>query len=463
MSTIDTLLAVTAEDGRYHQITKEISPYVSEFGLMKYRVQAECAYLLLLSDHGSIRPLTKTERRFLEKLPTRMHLKDGHVIEEIERETKHDVNAMIRWLKMKCSSNSLFDVVEMVHCMLTSEDINNVAYRLQIKQTNNRVIMPRLRQVLLTLSDMAEKYCQIPMLARTHGQAAIPTTVGKELANFLARLLKEYVKLGDFCFTAKLNGAVGNYNAHYFLEPQIDWVSFSEKYARLLGFEPNLMTTQINPADDVIEYFKILERINNIMIDLAQDCWRYISDDWFKQAVVGKEVGSSTMSQKVNPIDFENAEGNFGVADALINFFGNKLAISRLQRDLSDSTVMRRIGTVMSGCLIGFVKINVGLKKITPNESVISEVLDRNWAVLSEPVQLVLRKETDLIDPYTLVKEFVRGKSITSLEYLLWINGLPISDQIKEKLRQLTPHKYIGLASDLTKKMLDLAKKILKF
>jgi len=456
--SLNTLLAVTAEDGRYTKITQQLSPYVSEFGLMKYRVFAESIYLVLLSEKGVVRKFTEEETVFITGLSEAMTIVDGERIQEIESKTNHDVNAMIQWIKEKLEANGLGDVVEKVHYLLTSEDINNLAYRLQIAKACKKILFPKIRETLLTLLAMTEKYVRIPMLARTHGQPAIPTTIGKELANFSSRLTKEYVKLVNFStysLTGKMNGAVGNYNAHSLLEKDVDWFDFSKEYVSRLGLKWNPMTTQINPSDDIIEFFQILERINNIFIDFAQDTWRYISDDWFKQKPKEGEVGSSTMAQKVNPIDFENAEGNFGVANTLIDFFVRKLPISRLQRDLSDSTVLRRIGTILSDSLIGFVKINAGLKKVSPNEAVISEALNRNWAILSEPVQLMLRKKTDLDDPYDLVKKFIRGKMIGEQDYRSWIESLNLDDDVRDELLNLTLETYIGLAPELTNFLLS--------
>jgi len=451
---VNTLLAIGSVDGRYREITQPLDIYVSEFGLMKYRVMAECVYLLKLSERGVTRKFNDGEKDFLANLWSQMTVSDAEEIKVIESTTKHDVNAMINWLKQKCASEGLGDVAEKIHYLLTSEDINNIAYRWQIKEANEKIILPSLRKIMMTLMMMAEKYCRIPMLARTHGQAAVTTTVGKELGVFLDRLIKEYTKMKKFRFTGKSNGAVGNFNAHYLLEKEIDWIDFSSDYITQLDLIPNLITTQINPAEDIVEYFQILQRMDNILIDLAQDTWRYISDDWFKQVNKKGEVGSSTMAQKVNPIDFENAEGNFFMANGLIAAIVNKLSISRLQRDLSDSTVIRHLGTIFGDVLVGLTKINNGLGKVSPNEMVMSEALNRNWGILSEAVQLKLRKETNLPDPYTLVKEFVRGRLLTSQNYADWISSLDIELEVCNDLLLLTPESYFGVAPQLTEMLI---------
>jgi len=392
VSYTHVLMATTPEDGRYAPVTKQLDRYVSEFGLMQRRVRAEVVYLTLLSQHGLIRPLTSKELHILTNIHRQMKLKDAIVIKDIETGanaevlakkglkagTKHDVMAMIDWFKFKLRQNGMSDLEEKVHYMLTSEDVNNVAYRLQLLDACREVIFPKLKEILLSLAATSEKHIALPMLGRTHGQPAVTTTFGKEYANFLSRLFREYQKLIACPLTGKMNGAVGNYNAHHFLEEDVNWVQFSEEYAGALGLKPSLYTTQINPPEDIIEFLQILQRINNILIDFAQDNWRYISDDWIGQKRKESEVGSSTMAQKVNPIDFENAEGNFGKANALIGFLVEKLPKSRLQRDLSDSTVMREIGPILDKILIGLEKIKTGLSRTFPNEFVMSEYLNKN-------------------------------------------------------------------------------------
>lgn len=459
---VHVLMTTTPEDGRYADITQKLAPYASEFGLMTRRVRAETTYLILLSKYGVIRPLRDEEIWLLNVMHKRMKLKDVRDIKKIESKTNHDVKAVEKWIRLQLKKSTMADLEEMAHYLLTSEDVNNVAYRLQLADACREVLFPLLKEIMLSFAATAEKYVNLPMLGRTHGQPAVTTTYGKEYSYFLARLLREYKKLIGHSLTGKMNGAVGNYNAHVFLEEGVDWFQFSRDYAHALGLEPNLVTTQIDPPEDIIEFLQYWQRINNILIDFSRDNHRYISDDWVGQKQKEGEAGSSTMANKVNPIDFENAWGNLGASNALIVFLTGSLPHSMLQRDLSDSTVIRRIGPIMGDILIGLTKIKNGLSKVFPNEMVMAESLNKNWAILSEPVQLLLRKKTDMEDPYTVVKNFVRGKIITSKEYGEWIGTLPVSNEVKKELLDLSPERYVGLTGELTQMVVAEANKVLR-
>ncbi len=446
---MDPLQAINPLDGRYSEKTQELAKYVSEEGLIRERVSAECTYFIMLSEYGVIRDLTTEENAVLVSINSAMSFEDILRVKEIEKTTNHDVKSVEVWLREYFSKTSLADITGFFHYCLTSEDINNVAYRLQLQKSKDDIIVPAVNKIIDFIMDFARKYRGMPMLGRTHGQPAIPTTVGKEMVNFAVRLKKESKIFENFKLTAKMNGAVGCYNAHYLIEPDIGWISFSQEYATRLGLKSNLFTTQINAPEDIIECLQILQRINGILIDLCQDMWRYISDDWFKQQKKDGEVGSSTMAQKVNPIDFENGEANLQQSNAIIAGFVSKLPISRLQRDLSDSSTLRNIGPILGYNLVACKSILRGLGKISPNEPVITSALNNNWAILSEPVQLVLKKYSEVDDPYSLVKAFFRGQQINQTDYQNYIDSLPLAARIKESLKNLTPQEYFGLAPDL--------------
>ena len=451
------LNAISPLDGRYAERLGELAPYTSESALIKTRIEVEIKYLIALSEAKVIRDLTPEEKKILEDLTTNMKEEDVLQVKEIEGETRHDVKAVERFLREKLASTSLKDLLEFIHFGLTSEDVNNLAYRLMLSRGVSQVILQHLNKVLKDLSDKSAEYKSLPMLARTHGQAAVPTTLGKEIVNFVVRLRKQMDKLKAFKLTGKITGAVGNYNAHNVAFPKTDWVEFSKNFVESLGLTPNIYTTQINPADDVVEILQIIQRINMILTDLAQDFWRYISDDWFTQELKSGEVGSSTMPQKVNPIDFENAEGNLFMANTLIEGFTRKLPISRLQRDLSDSTVTRNLGVILGHSLLAYKSLITGLSRVHANEAVIKAVLNNNWAILAEAAQTVLRRE-GVADAYNLVKDLSRGQKIGQSEWREWVSKLPVSDEVKKELESLTPEKYTGLAADLTEKALKAIK-----
>lgn len=443
------LTAISPLDGRYRERVAELVPYVSEFNLIRTRIEIEAKYLIALSDVGLVRKLTKSERSRLESFGNQVDLKEARIVKKIEEETHHDVKAMERTFRSLLSGTSLADIIEMVHFGLTSEDVNNLAYRLMLRRATEEVCIPTLDGLINGLIERVGKFKATPILARTHGQPAVPTTVGKELAVFAVRLNSQVRKLENQQLTGKLTGAVGNFNALEFAAPDVNWIKFSQDFVRDLDFEPNLVTTQINPYEDIIEYFQTYQRINSIIIDFDQDMWRYISDDWFIQEARKGEVGSSTMPQKVNPIDFENSEGNLLMANGIIEALSRKLGLSRLQRDLSDSTSIRNIGTVLAYSLIGYKSAIAGLSRVRPNEQKIDSDLNRDWAILAEGVQTLLRRG-GVKDPYTMVTFLTRGEHITEDEWGGWVDKLPISQDQKNRLIGLSPKTYVGLAVELT-------------
>jgi adenylosuccinate lyase len=445
------LTAISPLDGRYRSKVQDLAPFVSEYALIKFRTEIEINYLLALSDAGVARKFTDDEKQKLQSL-LEPSFEDIKKVKEIEQETRHDVKAMERTLRGHLEGTSLEDQIEMIHIGLTSEDINNLAYRLILKRGTDQVI-PAIKEIITVLSDWANSYKNVPMLARTHGQAAVPTTLGKEMVNFAVRLNRQVIKLEKQKLTGKLNGAVGNFNALSYVYPETDWIEFSEKFISSLGFEPNLITTQINQYDDVAEYLQTIHRINSILIDFDQDMWRYISDEWFVQIAKKGEVGSSTMPQKVNPIDFENSEGNLGIANGLIESLSRKLLISRLQRDLSDSTTVRNYGMILGYSLIAYKSILTGVSRVNPNIDKINCRLNKDWAILGEGVQTLLRK-SQVKDPYSLISSLTRGEKVDEKQWENWVNNLPVSDEDKQKLHSLTPEKYVGLATKLTEKAL---------
>jgi adenylosuccinate lyase len=446
---LNELTAISPLDGRYWERVSELSPYASEMGLIKTRVEIEARYLVALSDVGLVRHLTAEEKKRLVSMGESMTEEQVARVKEIETTTRHDVKAMERAFREMVAGTSLEDVTEMIHFGLTSEDVNNLSYRLMLDRARKNILVPTLDKVVDAFVGLADQNKAMPMLARTHGQPALPTTLGKEMVNFAARLNKEVRKLAAAKLTGKLNGAVGDYNALELAAPQVDWIEFSKKFVASLGLEPNLITTQINPYEDEIEMFHLFQLINGIVLDIDQDIWRYISDDWFTQEVKKGEVGSSTMPQKVNPIDFENSEGNVAVANSLFEGMGRKLPVSRLQRDLSDSTTIRNIGVALGHSLLAYKSLLTGLGRIHPNEAAIAASLNDNWTILTEGVQTVLRRAA-LKDPYSIVASLSRGQHIGLDEWSEWIDKLDITPQTKTQLRSLRPEIYIGKAVELT-------------
>jgi len=443
----DELMSITPIDGRYFSKVQELSNFFSEFALIKYRVLIEINYLKMLSGK-IIRNFSDEEKKLLDALLENFNLEDARKIKDIEKVTNHDVKAVEYFLKDKLKETTLKDILEMIHFGLTSYDVNDSALYLMLKHGMEQVYLPSLKKFIESVIDFSEKNKKLPMLGRTHGQPASPTTLGNEIGVFAVRLAREYKKLKDVDYLGKLNGAVGNYNALHLAFPNIEWISFSQEFLSSLGLKSNLITTQIENHDKFVEIFQILSRINGILIDFDQDAWRYISDNYLIQQTNKEEVGSSVMPHKVNPIDFENSEGNAFVANALISGF-SKLQISRLQRDLSDSTITRNFGSAVAYCLLAVKSSMKGLGKVNANEKILLEELNKNPEVLSEAIQTILRKEK-FPGAYEKLKELTRGKEISLKDLREFVNGLEINFGEKEKLLKLEPANYIGKAIELT-------------
>ena len=443
------LTAISILDGRNRKDVAELSSYVSEFNIIRTRIEIEANYLIALSKAGVIRKLTSPEQDLLTSFADNLTLDDAQSIKKIEEETQHDVKAMERFFQTRLTGISLEDIVEAVHIGLTSEDDNNLTYRLILKRVTQDIFVPVLDTFVDELLRMAKATKSMPMLARTHGQAAVPTTVGKELIVFASRLNIEIRELAARQLCGKMTGAVGNLNALHEAYPNIDWIEFSQKFVSSFGLEPNLITTQINPYEDIIAFIQNYQRINGILLDFDQDMWRYISDDWFVQEVKEGEIGSSTMPQKVNPIRFENSEANLGKANALFEFMVRTLPVSRLQRHLADSTIMRDVGVPLGYSLLSYKNSAVGFSRLRPNETEISTHLNRDWSILSEAAQTIMRK-SGVNDPYSLMAKLTRGKHIGKNEWINLIDQLPLGEVEKQSLRSLTPDTYIGEAVRLT-------------
>lgn len=450
----NTLTAISPIDGRYREKVEALAPFSSEMALIRTRVEIEARYLAALSETDILRSLTAQERETLINLGPSLTFEQAQRVKEIEVTTHHDVKAMEKAFREMMAGTSLEDVTEMIHFGLASEDDNNLAYRLMLARAKSQVIIPALDQVVDGLVERARRFKSLPMLGRTHGQAAVPTTLGKELAIYASRLNNQVRKLENYQLTGKLNGAVGNFNAHVLAAPEVDWITFSKEFVESLGLKPNLYTTQINPYEDMIEMFQILQRVNGVFLNINQDMWRYISDDWFVQEVRKGEVGSSTMPQKVNPIRFENSEGNVQMANTIWEGMSRKLAVSRLQRDLSDSTTIRNVGLGLAYGLLAYRNTLEGLQRVRPNREVISNKLNKNWAVLTEGVQTVLRRAGEK-DPYSLVANLSRGQRIGEEEWTAWVNSLPIDKQEKKRLSGLSPSTYLGYAEKLTEMAIE--------
>lgn len=466
---LEPLTAVSSIDGRYRATAAALAGHFSEYALIRNRVRVECEYLRLLSSAAGVgvRPFTAPEVALLQSL-AEISLEDAHIVKKIEREghegipaTNHDVKAVEYLIKLKLKGTSLEDVLEWVHFALTSEDVNSVAHGLALRDAIEDVMLPALHGVQKEILALSRAHAETPMLARTHGQPATPTTFGKEMNVFAKRLERQADTLKNSTVLVKWGGPTANYNAQMVALPDVDWLGLARAFvqsfnaerlarAHFVGLALNEVTTQIEPHDTYAEMFDTLRRINTILIDLSQDVWRYISDGWLTQKPKDGEVGSSAMPHKVNPIDFENAEGNFGVANALFEHLCRKLPISRLQRDLSDSTVERTFGTAFAHSLIGYRSLVRGFGKVTVNETALGEALSAHPEVLAEAIQTVLRV-AQVEMPYEKLKALTRGKEVSLDDLASFIDGLDIRPELKARLRALTPGKYTGLASRLAR------------
>ena len=445
---LNSLTAISPVDGRYRSKTETLAPYFSEFGLIKYRVLVEVKYFIALTQIPlpQLKDFPKDAVQKLEQIAENFTEQDALRIKEIEKTTNHDVKAVEYFLREKWEENGLKDFTEFIHFGLTSQDINNTSIPLSIKDALLNVMLPELEKAYKHLQKNASDWANIALLARTHGQAASPTRLGKEFQVFVSRLEKQIEQLKATKHFGKFGGATGNYNAHKVAYPDTDWKQFGNDFLKNdLGLNRNEFTTQIDHYDDLSNLFDNLRRINVILLDLCRDIWTYISMDYFKQTVNKNEVGSSAMPHKVNPIDFENAEGNFGLANAIFDHLSNKLPVSRLQRDLTDSTVLRNVGVPFAHTLIAYQSLLKGLGKLVVNEDKIARDLEENWAVVAEAIQTVLRRE-NYPHPYEKLKQFSRGKgALKRADFEEFIETLDISDVLKDELRAITPFNYTGI------------------
>ena len=431
-----TLHALSPLDSRYENETAPLREYFSEFAYLRARARLELDFLSALSKTGICPPPNISLDSFSDE--------DAFQIQEYEKTTRHDVKAIEYFLRDRLPA----EIHQFIHFGLTSEDINNIAQAMALRDSRDQVLLPAFDRLINSLRDFAKKYRALPMLARTHGQAAVPTTLGKEIAVYIMRLKKCQEEIAAHKFKAKLTGAVGNFNALQAAAPQVDWISFSKEFIEGLGFEANLFTTQIPPYDNLIRYFDAVKLTNSVLTDYTQDIWRYISDGYLKQRVVEGEVGSSTMPQKVNPIDFENAEGNLGIANALLTHYGQKLPISRLQRDLSDSTVRRTFGVALGHTLLAWNNIARGMSRVDADEEKIRHDLNEHWEVVSEAAQTLLRA-AGRSDAYESLKSQTRGRVLTEANFKSWVEALDVDEETRVRLRSLSPETYIGLAVEL--------------
>lgn len=450
---LNALTAISPVDGRYGSKTTDLRQYFSEFGLIKYRVTVEVRWLQQLAATAGIAEvpaLSAEANQLLDNIVDNFSLDDAQRVKDIERTTNHDVKAVEYLLKEKVQGNAeLAAISEFIHFACTSEDINNLSHGLMLNEARATVLLPQCDALLEAIKQLAEQHKTVPMMARTHGQPASPTTMGKEMANVYMRLKRQRDQIANVEILGKLNGAVGNYNAHLSAYPELDWHALSEQFVTSLGLSWNAFTTQIEPHDYIAELFDAIARFNTILLDFDRDVWGYIALGHFKQRTVAGEIGSSTMPHKVNPIDFENSEGNLGIANALFNHLSAKLPVSRWQRDLTDSTVLRNLGMGFGYTLIAYQATLKGISKLEVNTANLLCELDANWELLAEPVQTVMRKYA-IEQPYEKLKELTRGKRITQADLHLFIDKLELPLEVKSQLKQLTPANYIGAAIQIT-------------
>ena len=446
----DVLTAISPIDGRYANKCSELQEVFSEYGLIKRRILVECTWLEALCDAKEIKEckaLTAKERKELRAIAANVTLADAQRVKDIEKTTNHDVKAIEYFLKEKIKGTTLESRTEFIHFACTSEDINNMSHALMLRD-GKAVLRQAMDDMTAKVVEMAKAYAKVPMLAHTHGQPASPTTVGKELAVVSRRLKRQAGEIDRLVMPAKMNGAVGNFNAHLSAYPDVDWEKLSDKVIKSLGLRQNRLTTQIESHDGIAELFDAICRWNSVLLDFDRDVWMYVSMGYFKQKTVKGEIGSSTMPHKVNPIDFENSEGNLGLANAVMGFMARKLAISRMQRDLTDSTTLRNMGVGFGYTLIAIRSTQKGLGKLELNEERLSEDLDRNWEVLAEPIQTVMRK-VGMANPYERLKELTRGRRVTAETMKEFVGGLELPEADKKRLLEMTPATYVGMAEKL--------------
>jgi adenylosuccinate lyase len=451
---LSSLTALSPTDGRYASKTVDLRPFFSEYGLIYHRVLVEIRWLQKLAAHTGITEvpvLSDSANQYLEAILNDFSAEDAEHVKKIERTTNHDVKAIEYYLKEKIAGHTELNAVsEFIHFACTSEDINNLAYGLMLKGGRNQVMLPEQDQVIEAIQSMAHEYADVPLLSRTHGQPATPSTLGKEMANVVYRLRKQRQQIANTEILGKINGAVGNYNAHLAAYPDINWQQFAQEFVESLGLSWNPYTIQIEPHDYIAEMFDAVARYNTILIDFSRDIWSYISLGHFKQKVIKGEVGSSTMPHKVNPIDFENAEGNLGIANALMTHLSQKLPISRWQRDLTDSTVLRTLGVGIGHSSIAYQSALRGISKLEVNPTSIAADLDANWEVLAEPIQTVMRRY-NIEQPYEKLKELTRGQKINADILKAFVEKLDMPDEAKAALAAMTPANYLGNAIEQAK------------
>jgi adenylosuccinate lyase len=448
---LSQLTAISPIDGRYGAKTDALRPIFSEYGLIRHRVIVEIRWLQALAAHEGIKEVPALgghAGNVLNDIIEKFSEQDAQRVKNIESTTNHDVKAVEYFLKEKIAGNTELEAIsEFIHFACTSEDINNLAYALMLREARNQSLLPLMDDVINALGDLARRYADEPMLSRTHGQTATPTTVGKEMANVAARLHRQREQYAAIPLLGKINGAVGNYNAHQVAYPDIDWPAFSKQFINELGLELNPFTTQIEPHDYMAEQFDTLSRFNTVLLDFCRDAWGYISLGYFKQKTIAGEVGSSTMPHKVNPIDFENAEGNLGIANALYSHFGAKLPVSRWQRDLSDSTVLRNLGVAIGHSVIAYESCLKGISKLELNTLRTMEDLDNSWEVLAEALQTVMRRY-GIEKPYEKLKDLTRDKEVNQQTLQEFIQTLDLPEAVRQELAGLTPSTYTGNASE---------------
>lgn len=458
MTTLDSILAIGAADGRYRSKVAALAPLTSEFGLMRFRVQVECEWFLFLSETPGIAEfpgLDADDQTFVRSIFTDFTAAHAQAIKDFEATTNHDVKAVEYFIKSRLQERSqLAGVGEWVHFCCTSEDINNTAYGLMVKRARDEVLLPLVDELISELNSLAETHADLGMLSRTHGQTASPTTLGKEVKNVAARLSRQRQQLQSVEVLGKFNGAVGNFNAHVSAYPELDWPSLSQAFIQRLGLVCNPWTTQIEPHDYLAELFHALMRFNQVLLDFDRDIWSYIAIEYFTQRKVEGETGSSTMPHKVNPIDFENSEGNLGIANALLEHMAAKLPVSRWQRDLSDSTVLRNIGTALAHCAIAYQATLKGLSRLDVNVAAITADLNNSWEVLAEPVQTVMRKYA-MTEPYEKLKAATRGQQLDAALFNDMLQQLQLPEAALAELRDLRPETYLGVAAELARRPLD--------